>query len=123
MKKKLDDYVSLESIRKRAIENWDNKTVDEKRKKSERYKHVSEIYGYYGLKWNKSFLELNDFQQMVVMKAEIIRTYDMLNVYYRKVFNEYLGLEENAKKWHLLSFKSKNKIMEHYGFKGVIKKQ
>ena len=75
---KLIDIFNKESIQKRAKEYWDCKDEQCKVKCGNRYNHIFENKIGVSYTWNKSFDFLSKPQQTIIIKGELIRTYDAL---------------------------------------------
>ena len=115
MSKKLDNFISKEEILNRAKENWNGKTIQDKILKSRRYKHIFLENKMPLISWLKDFDELNQFQQNLLIKGEIIRTYNSLpNTYKAKLVLRW-NLSKFSSKWHNLPYEDKINILKWYG--------
>lgn len=112
MEIKFEEIFNKNSIIERAKENWDFKTKYDKMRASKKYNHI-----FVGIKkpindWNNLFDNLTTPQKNVLIKGELIRTYDGLpNIDKTKIKN-LLGLSEFSSKWYKLSKSDKVKLLK-----------
>jgi len=98
-----ETLLSRESIVSRAKEKWDAKPSTEKVRSSHKYKHIFEKLKLPSVDWNNEFSKLSKSQTNILIKGELIRTYDsMPNREKTKIKNQF-GLSSFSSKWFRLS--------------------
>ena len=103
--------LSRECIVKRAKEKWDSKTSNEKLRSSHKYKHVFEKLNLPSVDWDNEFSKLSKSQANILIKGELIRTYDsMSNKDKTKIKNEF-GLSAFSSKWFRLPSSDKRILL------------
>jgi hypothetical protein len=94
--------LSRDSIVERAKEKWDSKPSLEKLRSSHKYKHIFERLKLPSVEWDNEFEKLSKNQINILVKGELIRTYDsMSNKDKTKIKNEF-GLSTFSSKWFRL---------------------
>jgi hypothetical protein len=97
------DYLSRDLIVKRAEEKWNSKAPSERIRSSHKYKHIFEKLNLPSVDWNNEFSKLSKSQTNILIKGELIRTYDsMPNREKTKIKNQF-GLSTFSSKWFRLS--------------------
>ena len=97
-----NNLLSRESIVERAKEKWDSKTPNEKLRSSHKYKHVFDKLNLPSVDWSNEFSKLSKSQANILIKGELIRTYDsMPNKDKTKIKKEF-GLSSFSSKWFRL---------------------
>ena len=95
--------LSRETIVSKAREKWDAKTSTEKIRSSHKYKHIFDKLNLPLVDWNNEFSNLSKSQTNILIKGELIRTYDsMPNREKTKIKNQF-GLSTFSSKWFRLS--------------------
>ena len=95
--------LSRESIVERAKEKWDSKPSLEKLRSSHKYKHIFEKLKLPSVDWDNEFSKLSQSQTNILIKGELIRTYDsMPNKDKTRIKNDY-GLSQFSSKWFKLA--------------------
>lgn len=98
-----ETLLSRKSIVSRAKEKWDAKPSAEKVRSSRKYKHIFEKLHLPSVDWNNEFSKLSKSQTNILIKGELIRTYDsMPNREKTKIKNKF-GLSSFSSKWFRLS--------------------
>jgi hypothetical protein len=94
--------LSRDSIVERAKEKWDSKPSLEKLRSSHKYKHIFERLKLPFVEWDNEFEKLSKNQINILVKGELIRTYDsMSNKDKTRIKNEF-GLSTFSSKWFRL---------------------
>ena len=103
--------LSRESIVERARKRWDIKSPSEKIRSSHKYKHIFDKLNLSIVDWNNEFAKLSKNQVNILIKGELIRTYDsMSNKEKTKIKNDY-GLSTFSSKWFRLSSHDKKILL------------
>ena len=106
-----NNILSYNSIKRRASDRWNNKTATERLHISSKYKHIFARYHLPANDWSNIFNELTSQQRNILLKGELIRTYDALaNTDKTKIKNQF-GLTHFSSKWFKLSPKDKKKLL------------
>ena len=107
----ISNLLSRTSVEKRASERWDSKTVTERLRTSSKYKHIFTKYHLPSNDWSNIFNELTSQQKNILLKGELIRTYDALaNKDKTKIKNNF-GLSHFSSKWFKLSPQDKKTLL------------
>ena len=107
----ISNLLSRTSIEKRASDRWNNKTVTERLHASSKYKHIFVKYHLLTKDWSKIINELTSHQRNILLKGELIRTYDALaNTDKTKIKNQF-GLSHFSSKWFKLSPQDKKTLL------------
>ena len=107
----ISNLLSRTSIEKRASDRWNNKTVTERLHASSKYKHIFVKYHLLTKDWSNIFNELTSHQRNILLKGELIRTYDALaNTDKTKIKNQF-GLSHFSSKWFKLSPQDKKILL------------
>lgn len=101
--------LNKEDIIKNALTRWNSKSDDEKIKASRKYKH---LFNGKDVVWNVSFDKLTKHQQIILIKGELIRTYDSLSNIDKTIIKKQLSLTEFSSKWYKLSKEDKNTLLK-----------
>lgn len=110
---KLFDIFNKNSINDRAKENWNFKSEMSKIRASNKYKHIFKERNVNISDWNNIFEKLSRPQQVLLIKSELIRTYDALpNTDKTKLMIKF-NLSSFATKWYKLSSSDKNKLLKY----------
>jgi len=107
----ISNLLSHTSIEKRASDRWNKKTVTERLHASSKYKHIFAKYHLPTKDWSNIFNELTSHQRNILLKGELIRTYDALaNTDKTKIKNQF-GLSHFSSKWFKLSPQDKKTLL------------
>ena len=107
----ISNLLSHTSIEKRASDRWNSKTVSERLHASSKYKHIFAKYKLPSNDWSNLFNELTSHQRNILLKGELIRTYDALaNTDKTKIKREF-GLSHFSSKWFKLSPQDKKTLL------------
>lgn len=110
----LKDIFSKESIIKRAKENWDLSSTFYKVKKApKKYNHIFRGKNIVINDWNNIFDNLAVPQKRILIKGELIRTYDDLPNSDKTKIKKLLNLSVFSSKWYRLPKEDKNKLLKH----------
>jgi hypothetical protein len=109
----LNDIFNKESIIKRARENWDFKDSESRRKSGHKYRHIFLKSTKPINDWSETFEKLTKEQQNILVKGELIRTYDALpnidKTYLKRQFN----LSTFSSKWFKLPSSDKHLLLKY----------
>lgn len=108
---KLNDIFNKKSIRHRAKEHWDFKSESSRIKSSNKYKHIFSNKNVILQEWNKTFDELSKPQQVLLVKSELIRTYDALPNIDKTKLKKQFSLSKFSSKWYKLPSSDKSKLL------------
>lgn len=108
----IGDLLSRNTIEKRAKARWDSKSEPERIRASSKYRHVFEKFKLSHNSWNGSFDSLKRAQRNILMKGELIRTYDALSNKQKTEIKKKFGLSTFSSKWFRLPSNDKKKLLE-----------
>ena len=100
------------TIKKRAEEKWNNKDSTEKERSAHKYSHIFKKIKKPCEQWDLEFSLLNKFQQSILIKGELIRTYDSLSNHDKTEIKKEFGLTTFSSKWYKLPSCDKKKLLE-----------
>lgn len=106
-----ENVISIHTLKKKAKERWDAKTPSDKLRSSLKYKHIFIRYKLPMSDWSNCFSKLTKHQRNILIKGELIRTYDALANSDKTVIKNKLGLSRFASKWFKLSPKDKKILL------------
>ena len=109
--------LSYGTIVERAKEKWNSKTSIERIRCGNKYRHVFEKLKLPSVNWENTFDDLSQSQTNILIKGELIRTYDsMSNREKTNIKNKY-GLSSFSSKWFRLAPCDKkillNSVLKH----------
>lgn len=97
----------------RAKLKWDKKSKINRIRSGSKYKHFFEKHRLQINDWANDFDDLTNNQQNVIVKGELIRTYDSLDNVLKTTIMRDFGLSEFSSKWYKLPCGDK-KILLNY---------
>ena len=100
------------AIEQRAQENWDFKNQRSRTSCGRKYNHIFVKHKMTMNPWENDFYGLSPSQQKLLLKSEIIRTYDALPNSDKSKIKFSLGLSTFASKWYKLPSEDKKKILK-----------
>lgn len=109
----LSDIFNKTSINDRAKENWNFKSEVSRIRASNKYKHIFKEKNIAICDWNNIFENLSRPQQVLLIKSELIRTYDALPNIDKTKIKAKFNLSSFATKWYKLSSSDKNKLLKY----------
>ena len=122
MNESISALLSHCSIEKRASDRWNSKSVSERLHASSKYKHIFIKYRLPSNDWSSPYDELSKHQRNILLKGELIRTYDALANTEKTKIKQKFGLSRFSSKWFKLSPQDKkvllNTILCDYEEKG-----
>lgn len=107
----IENVISNHTIKKRAKERWDAKTPSEKLRTSSKYKHIFVKHNLPTSDWSNCFSKLTKQQRNILIKGELIRTYDALANSDKTIIKNKFGLSHFASKWFKLSPQDKKTLL------------
>ena len=109
----LKNIFNKESILNRAKENWDYKDKENRIKSSHKYKHIFDKTKILLTDWSEEFDKLTKKQQNLLIKGELIRTYDALPNHDKTKIKNDFGLSQFSSKWFKLPPSDKKILLHH----------
>ena len=103
----LEDVFNKVSVLNRARENWDFKNAEERERCGRKYSHLFKTKQ----NWNLDFDKLERKQQILLIKGELIRTYDNLPNKDKTIIKRKLQLSIYSSKWFKLPIQDKEKLL------------
>ena len=94
--------LSRKSIIDRARNRWNSKTKIEKIRSGHKYKHIFERLKIPTVDWNCEFSKLSKKQANILIKGELIRTYDSMPNKDKTYIKNCFGLSVFSSKWFRL---------------------
>lgn len=108
----LNDVFNQKSVINRAKEYWDYKTEQSRMLSGKKYNHIF-VKNKMSIKdWSNDFNNLSLSQQRLLIKSEVIRTYDSLPNTDKSKIKHLLNLSIFASKWYKLPSVDKMKILK-----------
>ena len=107
----IDNLLSHASIENRASIKWDSKTISERLHASCKYKHIFVKHHLPCNDWSNAFNKLTNHQKNILIKGELIRTYDSLPNSYKTKIKQEFGLSHFSSKWFKLLPQDKKKLL------------
>ena len=98
----VNNILSHESIVKRAEEKWNLKSSVDKVRSGHKYRHIFEKLNLPSVDWDNKFSELSKSQANILIKGELIRTYDSMSNKDKTRLKERFGLSSFSSKWFRL---------------------
>ena len=108
----LKNIFNKESIFRRAKENWDYKDKESRIKSSHKYRHIFDKTKVLLTDWSEEFDKLSKKQQNLLIKGELIRTYDSLPNIDKTYIKNKFRLSVFSSKWYKLPNADKNKLIK-----------
>lgn len=105
------DVFNKESIKTRAREHWEVKTKELRLRAGRKYEHIFTKFNKPMNDWSNSFDDLTLPQQRILIKGEIIRTYDSLPNNDKSDIKRNYHLSKFESKWFKLPSGDKKKIL------------
>lgn len=109
----LNDVFNKESIIKRAEESWNFKQEKDRIRAGKKYNHIFLKLKIPIVGWENSFNDLSYHQKVILIKGELIRTYDSLPNKDKTLIKDKFKLTMFSSKWYRLSNKDKNKLLKY----------
>ena len=117
----INNVLSHVAILERAKEKWDSKESNEKVRCGHKYRPVFEKLNLPQVEWDNQFDELSKSQTNILIKGELIRTYDSMSNKDKTRIKEHFGLSTFSSKWFRLPPCDKkvllNSVLKHEGQK------
>ena len=105
--------ISPSSVLVRAEKNWNSKSNLERINSSRKYGHIFVNHNLISNDWKNDFNELSKSQRNILLKGELIRTYDSLSNNDKSLIKRSLGLKTFASKWFKLTSRDKRILLNH----------
>jgi hypothetical protein len=97
-----ENYLSHDTIVKKAEANWNSKDEKKRIHAGNKYKHVFLKFNLPENDWRNEFSELTQSQKNIIIKGELIRTYDGLSNHCKTSVKRHFGLSSFSTKWFTL---------------------
>ena len=108
----IEDILDKHQVTLRAKTKWDSLTICERLRRFKKYRHITIIDNNLA-SWVDDFDDLDKQHKNILIKGELIRTYDsMLMSDKRKLSNE-AGLSKFQTKWYKFTNDDKTKLLDH----------
>ena len=108
----IGDLLSRNTIENRAKIRWNSKSEPERIRASSKYRHVFEKFNLSHTSWNGAYDTLKRAQRNILVKGELIRTYDALSNKQKTAIKKECGLSVFSSKWFRLPSDDKKKLLE-----------
>lgn len=112
-----NDILSHETIVENAKEKWNSKSSAEKLRSGQKYRHIFEKLKIPSVDWDNTFSKLSSGQMNILIKGELIRTYDSMSNREKTKLKEHFGLSAFSSKWFKLPSCDKkillNSVLKH----------
>lgn len=108
----LKDIFNKESINNRTRENWNYKDKNSRLKSGGKYQHIFDKVKKPIIDWSEEFDKLTKHQQNILIKGELIRTYDSLSNHDKTTLKREFELSTFSSKWYKLPSADKNKLLK-----------
>ena len=95
----VNDNLSHDVIAKRAEERWNTKDSISKIRSGRKYQHIFEKLNLPSVEWDNPFSELSKSQISILVKGELIRTYDSMDNQEKTTIKKRYGLSTFSSKW------------------------
>lgn len=109
----VSDIFNKDSIVKRAEEAWNVKQEKERLRAGKKYNHIFVKLNIPIVGWENTFNNLSYHQKVILIKGELIRTYDSLPNKDKTLIKNKFKLTMFSSKWYRLSNKDKNKLLKY----------
>jgi hypothetical protein len=100
--KEVSNILSQETIVSRAEKNWNEKSCVKRLASGNKYKHIFKKLHMPENDWSSDFASLTESQRSILIKGELIRTYDGLPNIKKTILKRHLGLSSFSTKWFKL---------------------
>lgn len=104
-------FLSKTEIVARAKEKWDAKSERVRLMAGKKYQHIFDGLKLKTVCWDNKFDKLTQSQKSVLIKGELIRTYDGLPFHDKITVKRLYGLERLSNKWFKLAPKDKKLLL------------
>jgi hypothetical protein len=94
--------LSQEGIVYRAEKRWNESNESKRISAGNRYRHIFERFKMPENDWRNDFSNLSDSQKSILIKGELIRTYDSLPNFKKTILKKHLELSSFSSKWYKL---------------------
>lgn len=95
------NILSQSTIIREAKEKWDSKSEEEKKYSAKKYKHIRQPTTQ-NISWLQPYDDLNVWQKNILIKGQLIRTYDSLPNKVKTHIMKHFGLSTFSSKWFRL---------------------
>ena len=94
--------LSQKAIIRRAENNWNRRDISKRLSAGSKYKHIFKKFHMKENDWKNDFAKLSESQRSILIKGELIRTYDGLSNRKKTALKQYFGLSTFSTKWFKL---------------------
>ena len=103
--------LSKGAIVERAKEKWNSKGERKRLMCGKKYQHIFDTLKLEMTPWSNNFEKLTQSQRSILIKGELIRTYDGLPNSEKTNLKNQFGLESFSSKWYKLGSKDKKILL------------
>lgn len=112
-KEDLDKAFNGQLIVTRAKDNWNTKEIEAREKTGKKYEHLFSNCKNLLFPWANDFDSLSVKQRRLLIKGELIRTYDSIPNILKTKLKEKLSLSTFSSKWYKLPSEDKTKLLKY----------
>ena len=94
--------LSQKAIVRRAENNWNQKDISKRVSAGSKYRHIFKKFHMQENDWKNNFADLSENQRSILVKGELIRTYDGLPNHKKTALKQHFGLSTFSTKWFKL---------------------
>ena len=106
----IEDILDKKQIRERASNRWDSFNPIERIRESRKYSHIT---NYRVSEWVSEFNFLDESKKNILIKGELIRTYDNMLLSDKKKLTNEAHLSKFETKWVKFSSVDKDKLLTY----------
>ena len=103
--------LSKVTIEKKAKEKWDSKIEKKRMMCGKKYQHIFDALKLEISPWSNDFEDLTKSQKSILIKGELIRTYDGLTNSEKTSLKKLYNLEKFSSKWYKLTSRDKKILL------------
>lgn len=103
--------LSKGAIIERAKEKWDSKGESKRLMCGKKYQHIFDTLKLEMTPWSNNFEKLTQSQKSILIKGELIRTYDNLPNSEKTNLKKQFGLGNFSSKWYRLTSSDKKLLL------------
>lgn len=109
----ISKVLSNEAIVRRAEEKWNKKDETKRIRAGNKYRHIFQRFRMPENDWRNKFSDLTESQKNILIKGELIRTYDSLPNLHKTVIKREIGLSSFSTKWFKLAPCDKKMLLSY----------
>ena len=97
-----ENTLTHDVIVRNAENKWNTKSSTEKIRSGQKYRHIFERLKLPSVDWDNPFSKLSNSQMSILIKGELIRTYDSMPNREKTKIKKQFGLSSFSSKWYRL---------------------